>query len=191
MTKFILGSGSPERLQLLKDSGFIPDEIVPADIDETPRKKEKPEKYVVRIARDKAEFLHEKYFGEVILAGDTILASKSQIMQKCRTEDEIRKNLIFFSGRSVRALTSVCVINSEHKVAQRMVETSIKMKHMSNIDVEDYIKSGCWIGRAGGLGGGMLDSFIIRIVGSYSNVRGLPMYETSNMLISAGVKRVV
>ena len=189
MVKFILGSGSKSRLMLLKQAGFEPDIIAPADIDETPHKREKPVDYVKRIAETKALTLQQKYFGNVILCADTIMSFQSRIIQKCNTDDEVRRSLEECSGRTTRAITSVCMINADNKIARKTLETSIKFKHFNPIDIDDYVASREGIGCAGGIRiEGLMESFIIKIIGNYSSVQGLPLYHIRNMLISAGIK---
>lgn len=189
MFKFILGSGSQVRLKLLKDINFQPDIIEPADIDETPFKKEKPIDYVKRIAKSKAYALHSKYFGNVILCADTIASTESRIIQKPKDDNEIREMLKFYSNRKIKTITSVFMITADNKEVQKTVETKIKFKHLSQRDIEEYVDGGYGRGKAGGLAiESLADSFVIKIIGSYSNIMGLPLYETRNMLISAGVK---
>ena len=189
MTRFILGSSSPSRLLLLRQAKFEPDVIAPADIDETPLKKEKPIDYVKRVSELKVRALHEKYFGDVILTADTIIATKSLIMRKAHTDNDVEEFLHHISGRNIRVITSVCVINADNKMAKKTIITSLKYKHLNEIDIKEYIKSGEGLNKAGGVCiEGMMESFVIKIIGSYSNIMGLPLYETRNMLVSAGIK---
>ena len=189
MSKFILGSGSPIRLELLKKINFYPDIVEPSNIDETPLKKEKPIDYVKRIAKSKAYALHGKYFGEVILCADTIASTESRIIQKPKDDEEIKKFLKHYSNRNVKTITSVFMITADNKEVQKIVETKIKFKTLNQRDIDEYVNGGYGRGKAGGLAiESLADSFIIKIVGSYSNILGLPLYETRNMLISAGVK---
>jgi septum formation protein len=189
MPKYILGSSSESRLRLLKQAGFEPDLVIPADIDETPLKREKPLDYIKRIAKAKAEYLHEKYFGNIILCADTIITTKSKIIRKCYTNEEIRENMKIFSGNSIKVVTAVYLINANNNVSEKLIETSIKYKHFNPIDIEDYIKTKQGIGTTGGVCvEGIMESFIIKIVGNYSNIQGLPLYYVRNMLISAGIK---
>jgi septum formation protein len=188
MIKFVLGSSSPSRLKLLNQIGFIPDLIAPANIDETPLKKEKSLDYVKRVAESKVRNLHSKHYGNVILTADTIVATKSLILRKAHTDEEVRNSLDCISGKSIRVITSVCLINSDNKLSQKTVITNIKYKHFNNIDIEEYIKSKEGLNKAGGICiEGLMESFVIKIIGSYSNIMGLPLYETRNMLISAGI----
>lgn len=189
MIKFVLGSASPSRLQLLKQINVKPDIIAPADIDETPQKKEKPLDYVKRMAESKAETLHKKYFGDIILTADTIINYQSRIIQKPHNNEEIRELLNFYSSKNIKVITSIYMITSDNKRAKKTVETTLKFKHLSKLDIDEYILGEYGNGKAGGIAiESMMDSFIIRIIGSYSNIMGMPLYETRNMLISAGVK---
>ena len=189
MSKFVLGSGSQVRLELLEKINFCPDIIEPANIDETPLKKEKPIDYVKRIAKSKAYALHSKYFGEVILCADTIASTESRIIQKPKDDEEIRKFLKHYSNRNVKTITSVFMITADNKEVQKTVETKIKFKTLNQRDIDEYVNGGYGRGKAGGLAiESLADSFIIKIVGSHSNILGLPLYEARNMLISAGVK---
>lgn len=168
---------------------FEPDIIAPADVDETPLKKEKPLNYVKRIAELKVRALHEKYFGDVILTADTIISTRSSIMRKAHTDEDVEKFLKILSGRNVKVITSVCLINLDNKLSQKTVISNIKYKHFNKSDIEEYIKSGEGLKKAGGICiEGLMESFVIKIIGSYSNIMGLPLYETKNMLISAGIK---
>lgn len=189
MVKLILGSGSKSRLALLRQAGFEPDLIVPADIDETPHRREKPLDYVKRIAETKALTLHEKFFGDVILCADTIMNYQSKIIQKCYTDEEVRKSLEDCSGRTTKAITSVCMINADNKMCKRTVETSIKFKNFNPLDIDEYVNSKEGVGCAGGIKvEGLMESFILKIIGNYSSIQGLPLYHVRNMLISAGLK---
>ena len=189
MVKFVLASSSSVRLKLLKQINFEPDVIAPADIDETPLKKEKPVDYLKRMAFNKAESIHQKYFGNVILAADTIINYQSRIIQKPKNDDEIRELLNFYSSKNIKVITCVYMITDDNKRSQKVVETTIKFKHLSKLDIDQYIAGQYGIGKAGGVMiESLMESFVIRIIGSYSNIMGLPLYETRNMLISAGIK---
>jgi len=139
VVKFVLGSGSKSRLHLLEQINVIPDVVVPADIDETPKKKENPFDYVKRMAETKAEFLHGRYFGNVILAADTIINHQSRIIQKPHDDEEIRNLLEFYSSKSIKVITSVYMINSDNKRAKKTVSTTIKFKHLSKLDIDEYL----------------------------------------------------
>ena len=189
--KFVLGSGSPSRLQLLKQINFQPDIIFPADIDETPLKKEKPIDYVKRMAETKAETVNQKYFGNVILSADTIVNYQSRTIQKPKNNEEIAELLNFYSSKNIKLITAIYMITADAKRAKKTVETTIKFKHLSKLDIDEYIKGAYGLNKAGGIMiESIMDAFVIRIIGSYSNIMGLPLYETRNMLISAGIKPI-
>ncbi len=189
--KFVLGSSSPSRLQLLKQINFQPDIVFPADIDETPLKKEKPIDYVKRMAETKAETVNQKYFGNVILSADTIVNYQSRIIQKPKNNEEIAELLNFYSSKNIKLITAIYMITADAKRAKKTVETTIKFKHLSKFDIDEYINGGYGLNKAGGIMiESIMDAFVIRIIGSYSNIMGLPLYETRNMLISAGIKPI-
>ncbi|MDR2527273.1 MAG: Maf family protein [Rickettsiales bacterium] len=189
---FILGSGSKSRLELLEQAGFIPSSIEQSDIDESILRGEKALEYVKRVSLEKLSFLHRKCFGNIILSADTVGVMNGRILRKCKNEDEIERQLKMYSGRSIKVITSVCLVDAKHRISQKTVATSIKFKHFSQIDIKDYIKSKQWVGVAAGLRiEGIMESMIIKYIGGYSNVRGLPLYETVNMLTTAGVVRKV
>jgi len=186
--KFILGSSSKARLELLKKINFNPDLIVSPNIDESPIKKEKPLDYVRRMAMVKCETLHKNYFGNNILSADTIVTYQRKIIQKANTIEEVEKLLKSYSNKSIKVVTSVYLITSNNNRVTKTVETSIKFKSLNKIDIDEYIQTGIGIGKAGGIAiESIMDSFIKKIIGSYSNIIGLPLYETRNILISSGV----
>ena len=189
MTKdFILASGSPQRKLLLEQIGMAPSLIEPADIDETPKKSEKASAYVKRMALEKAESVAKKHPGKVVLACDTIIVVGTQIIQKAHTNEEQTKVMKLLSGKAHRVLSAVCVINSKGKASVRLSSTKIIMKRMSDKEIEHYVKTKEWVGAAGYKIEGCLASFVRKIIGSYSGVVGLPLFETRNMLIGAGIK---
>ncbi len=189
MAKFILGSSSKVRLDLLKQINFVPDIIYAPNIDEKPIKKEKPLDYVKRIAEEKADSLHQKFYGDVILSADTIVSTQIKIIQKPKDNDEIKKLLKYYSSKNIKLITSICIITSDHKKIKKTITTKIKFKNLNQQDIEEYINGDYGSGKAGGIAiESLMESFIIKMVGSYSNIMGLPLYETRNALISAGIK---
>ena len=185
---FILASQSPQRKALLKQIGFEPAKIEPADIDETPKKNEKPSQYVKRMAKEKAIAVAGKHAGEVVLASDTVIVTGTKIIQKAHSDDEQREVMKLLSGKAHRVLTGVCVINRQGKVALRLNVNKIKMKHLSKQEIDEYVASHEWQGCAGYKIEGMMGGFVEKLVGSYSGVVGLPLYEARSLLIGAGVK---
>lgn len=178
----ILASQSPRRLQLLAQIGVTPDQVLPADIDETPLKRELPHMYVARVARQKAEKIAAAYPAAKVLAADTVVACGSRILPKAETEQQARECLQLLSGRRHRVMTSVCVIQGG-KLRSKTVTTVVKFVRLSAAQIEAYIASKQWEGKAGGYGiQGYSESFVQFISGSYSAVVGLPLYETRMLL---------
>ena len=184
---FILASGSPQRRQLLAQIGFIPKKIQPADIDEHAYANEKPLRYIKRIALMKARAVATLYPNENILSADTIIVVGQRIIQKSPDDKTQTAVMQLLSGRTHRVITSVCLINKQGKISQKTITTKIMMKNLSKNEIEEYIKSGEWHGVAGYKIEGLLAGFVKKIIGSYTSVVGLPLYETKNMLNSAGI----
>lgn len=188
MTKdFILASQSPQRRALLAQIGFVPKLVEPADIDETPHKDERPSQYVKRMAKEKALAVGAKHKGEVVLASDTIIVAGLRIIQKAKSAEEQRKVMELLSGRGHRVLTAVCVVDKTGRTALRLNVNKIKMKHLSKKEIDDYVASKEWCGCAGYRIEGLMGGFVENLVGSYSGVVGLPLYEARSLLIGAGV----
>ena len=191
MVNFVFGSASISRLELLRKINFTPSLVVWTSIDETPQKKEKPLDYVRRMAKTKAETLNEKYYGSIILCTDTIVYYQTRIFKKPVYKEEMVEFLNFYSSKNIKVATSLYLIGVNHNRSQKVVETTLKFKHLHLTDIEEYIKCDQWKDKAGGIAiETLMDSFVIRIIGSYSNIIGLPLYETRNILISAGVERI-
>lgn len=190
MTRLVLASASPRRLALLAQIGVTPDEVVAADVDETPLKKETPRALAVRLARTKAEAV--KAEDALVLAADTVVAVGRRILPKAETEEDARACLALLSGRSHRVYTAVAVRRVGKKsrpepgappIRSRLVETRVAFKVMSKAEIDAYIASGEWRGKAGGYAvQGLASRYIVSIIGSYSAVVGLPLYETANLL---------
>ncbi len=184
---FILASGSPQRRSLLEEIGFIPKKIHPADIDESVLKDETPLKYIRRIARAKAIAVADIFPNEHILSADTIIVVGKRIIQKSPDDETQTKVMRLLSGRTHKVITSVCLVSKKGKISQKTITTKIAMKHLTETEIKDYIASGEWHGVAGYRIEGMLAGFVKKIIGSYTGVIGLPLYETKNMLNSVGV----
>ncbi len=184
----ILASASPRRLALLKQIGLAPDKIIPADIDETPLKDETPREHAARVAKEKACVVAAQFPDDVILAADTVVACGRRILPKAEEEKTARKCLKMLSGRRHRVYTAVCV-HSGGKTHERLVMTQVRFARLTDKQIDAYIASGEWQGKAGGYAiQGSAEAFIPWIAGSYSNVVGLPLQETSLMLAQAGIK---
>jgi len=191
--KFVLASGSPRRLSLINQAGIEPDALRPADIDEIPKKGELPRACANRLARAKAEAAlatvrtDEELAGSFIVAADTVVAVGRRILPKAELLDEAAQCLRLLSGRNHRVYTGVCLVTPKQAFRQRLVETRVRFKRLSDDDIEAYLASGEWRGKAGGYAAqGIAGAFMIKIVGSYSNVVGLPLYETMSLLAGEG-----
>jgi len=191
--KFVLASGSPRRVSLINQAGIEPDALRPAELDETPRRGELPRACANRLARAKAEAalemlrVDDELKGSYILAADTVVAVGRRILPKAELLDEAAQCLRLLSGRNHRVHTAICLVTPAEAFRQRLVETRVRFKRLSDEDIEAYLASGEWRGKAGGYAAqGIAGSFIVKIVGSYSNVVGLPLYETTTLLMGEG-----
>ena len=192
-TKLILASGSPRRLSLINQVGITPDHLLPADVDEIPLKGELPRACANRLARVKAETAlanvrrDEELKGAYILAADTVVAVGRRILPKAELVDEANQCLRLLSGRNHKVYTGICLVTPKEGFRQRMVETRVRFKRLSEQDLDTYLASGQWRGKAGGYAAqGIAGSFIVKLVGSYTNVVGLPLYETVTLLAGEG-----
>jgi septum formation protein len=191
--KLVLASGSPRRLGLVNQAGLDPDALRPAEIDETPKKGELPRACATRLARAKAEAalasirVDEELKGAFIIAADTVVAVGRRILPKAELLDEASQCLRLLSGRNHRVYTGLCVVTPKESFRQRLVETRVRFKRLSEEDIEAYLASGEWRGKAGGYAiQGLAGSFAVKLVGSYTNVVGLPLYETVTLLGGEG-----
>jgi septum formation protein len=193
--QLVLASGSPRRVELLQQAGIEPDRLHPADVDETPLKAEHPRSLAKRLSREKAEKAREAlmreldYAGAFVLAADTVVAVGRRILPKAETSEDAANCLALLSGRSHRVYTGVCLITPGGKLRQRLAETRLRFKRLSREDIDSYIASGEWRGKAGGYAiQGLAGSFVVKLVGSYTSVVGLPLYETVGLLSADGFK---
>ncbi len=185
-TRLVLASASPRRLALLRQIGIEPDEVSAAEIDETPRKGELPRDLARRLAREKADALGAKG-GSYLLAADTVVGVGRRVLPKAETEEEARRCLLLLSGRAHRVYTGLCLVTPAGRVRQRLVETRVKFKRLSDEEVAAYLASREWSGKAGGYAiQGFAAAFVLGLVGSYSSVVGLPLYETASLLGGEG-----
>jgi len=191
--KLVLASGSPRRLALINQAGIEPDALQPADIDEIPLKGELPRACANRLARAKAEAalaavrLDEELRGSYIIAADTVVAVGRRILPKAELLDEAAQCLRLLSGRNHRVHTGICLVTPKEAFRQRLIETRVRFKRLTDDDIDAYLASGEWRGKAGGYAAqGLAGSFIVKMVGSYSNVVGLPLYETVGLLSGEG-----
>ncbi len=185
----ILASASPRRRDLLAQAGITPDQVIAADIDETPLKKELPRALVERLARAKAQAIAAQHEGAYILAADTVVALGRRILGKPADADEARRFLELMSGRRHRVMGGMTLISPDGTIRSRVVETTVRFKALSPAELEDYIAAGEWEGKAGAYGiQGRAEAFVKFIRGSYSNVVGLSLYDTMQLLNGTGYK---
>ena len=185
--RLILASASPRRKELLAEQNIVPDLIIPADIDETPLKNELPRPYVKRMALDKAQAIAPNNTDSFILAADTVVVMGRRILQKPESAEESHKFMTLMSGRRHKVMGGICLITPTGKIITRVVETTVKFKNLSEQDKQFYVDSKEWEGKAGGYAiQGLASQFIPSINGSYSNIVGLSIYDTLNLLRGNG-----
>ena len=191
--RLVLASGSPRRLALLAQIGVEPDSVLPAEVDETPRRGESPRGLAQRLATEKAARSAKLALKVpdlppcVTLAADTVVCVGRRLLPKCEILDEAEACLRLLSGRAHRVYTGVALATAKGAVRRRVVETRVRFKRLSREEIDAYLKSGEWRGKAGGYAvQGLAGAFVVRMVGSYSNVVGLPLAETYAMLAGEG-----
>ena len=187
--RLVLASASPRRLALLQQIGIEPDALIPADVDETPNRNELPRTLAARLASTKAQAgrrlaeTREDTKGAVVLAADTVVAVGRRILPQCELIDEASSCLRLLSGRAHRVYTGISLITPKGAERRKLVETRLRFKRLSSSEIEAYLASGEWRGKAGGYAiQGLAGAFPVKLVGSYTNVVGLPLYETMSML---------
>lgn len=182
--RLVLASASPRRLALLAQIGVTPDEVVAADIDETPRRGETPRLLAVRLAKAKADAVRAE--GANVLAADTVVAVGRRVLPKADSEDQARACLALLSGRGHRVFTAVALRTIKGEARVRLAEARVTFKVLSRQEIETYIAGGEWRGKAGGYAvQGLAARYVTNIVGSYTAIVGLPLYETVNLLDGA------
>ena len=191
--KLVLASGSPRRLALLAQIGVEPDRLLPVTVDETPRKRETPRNLARRLARTKIEAALEalttetEFAGALVLAADTVVSVGRRILPKAEQIEEAAACLRQLSGRSHRVYTALSLANAKGNIRRRLVETRVRFKRLSREDVESYLASGEWRGKAGGYAiQGIAGGFVVKLIGSYTGVVGLPLHETMTLLAGEG-----
>ncbi|MCU0830815.1 MAG: Maf family nucleotide pyrophosphatase [Rhizobiaceae bacterium] len=195
-SKIILASGSPRRIALLQQIGVEPDEVLPADIDETPERGEHPSTLAKRLASAKAAAAHARYGAArakadnaVFLAADTVVSVGRRILPKTEFLDEAANCLRLLSGRGHRVHTAVALITPSGKERLKLAEARVRFKRLSTLELESYLATGEWQGKAGGYAiQGRAGAFVIRLVGSYSAVVGMPLSDTAQLLTGEGVR---
>lgn len=188
--KLILASASPRRVDLLKQIHITPDDIVPADIDESPLKNEHPKDLALRLACEKAKAIAQSHKGAYILAADTTVACGRRLLDKAEDEAYARKCMEMLSGRRHHVYGGIALITPDGKCISRLCDTVVKFKRLSKDEIENYITSGEWNGKAGSYGiQGLASQYVSFLSGSYSNVVGLSLYDVSAMLKGTGFER--
>jgi septum formation protein len=185
----VLASASPRRLDLLRQIGLVPDQVAPADIDETPLAKETPRLTALRLARAKAQAARIDAPDAFVLAADTVVVVGRRILPKVETPEEAQACLALLSGRAHRVLTAVAVVAPDGRSAARLSETRVHFKRLTRAESDAYLAGGEWRGKAGGYAiQGAAGSFVMALQGSYTGVVGLPLYETRCLLEGLGFR---
>ena len=186
----VLASASPRRLELLRQVGIEPDRTLPADLDESPRPKETPRRLALRLAGEKAAAVAAQAPDAFVLAADTVVALGRRLLGKAEDEAEARAWLGLLSGRAHRVFTGVAVIAPSGRRSLRLGEARVRFKRLTVQEIEAYVASGEWSGKAGAYAiQGRAGGFVIDVHGSYSAVIGLPLYETRMLLEGLGFRR--
>ena len=192
-SRLVLASASPRRLALLQQVGIEPDALLPADIDESPRKGESPRSLAVRLAGEKAAVAarvletRADLAGAFLLAADTVVSVGRRTLPKCDLRGEAEQCLRLLSGRGHRVHTAICLLTPGGAMRRRLVETRVRFKRLGRAEIDSYLASGEWRGKAGGYAiQGRAGAFAIKLVGSYSAVVGLPLYEATSLLAGEG-----
>lgn len=195
--KLILASGSPRRLDLLAQARIAPDRLMPMDIDETPKKAEHPRSLARRLSAEKAEAALKAidgdpaWSGSFILSADTVVAVGRRILPKAEYLEEANAALALLSGRSHWVFTGVAVVTPSGLLRQTVVDTKVRFKRLSDREVDAYLDSGEWRGKAGAYAiQGIAGTFVQKLAGSYTAVVGLPLYETLRILEGEGFDAV-
>jgi septum formation protein len=185
--RFVLASASPRRVDLLAQVGIKPDIVDAADIDEEPRKGELPEKLAVRLAGEKARAVAAKHPGAFVLAADTVVGCGRRILPKAESRAQAAACLDLLSGRRHNVLGGIALILPDGRLHTRLCRTAVGVKKLTRAEMDAYLESGEWRGKAGGYGiQGVFAAHVKFIGGSYSNVVGLSLYDTMQMLNGSG-----
>ncbi len=192
--KLVLASASPRRLSLLEQIGLVPDRLEPAYVDESPQRLELPRNLAVRLARTKALTSQRRiavegdFRGAIVLAADTVVAVGRRILPKAETREQAQRCLELLSGRAHRVYTGIAIVGSDEKLHSKLVESRVRFKRLSRAEIAAYLTTMEWDGKAGGYAiQGSAGAFVVQLVGSYSGVMGLPLYETTQLLSGNGL----
>ncbi len=190
MPDFILASASPRRLDLLRRIGIEPAAVLPADVDEAPLRHELPAQLAVRLAEAKARVIKVSQHDAFVLGADTVVACGRRILPKAEDVATARRCLEFLSGRRHRVIGGICLMAPDGRIGRRRVTTQVTFKRLTGGEIDAYLAAGEWQGKAGGYAiQGSAEAFVRQIIGSYSNVVGLPLYETVSLLRGLGALR--
>lgn len=189
MPRLILASASPRRLELLRQIGLIPDRVEPAALDERALPRELPRLHAARLAAAKARSVARAFPDDFVLAADTVVACGRRILPKALDEASVRRSLELLSGRRHRVIGAVCAIAPGGRTAARLVTTVVTFKRLEGREIEAYLAAGEWHDKAGGYAvQGRAAAFVRHLSGSYSNVVGLPLFETAALLKGLGYR---
>ncbi len=189
MPRLILASASPRRLELLRQIGVVPDAVVPALVDESVRPRELPRAHAARLAAAKAQAVAARFPDDFVLAADTVVACGRRILPKALDAAAARACLGLLSGRRHRVIGGVVLMAPGGRSAVRLVTTTVAMKRLTSDEIAAYLASGEWHDKAGGYAiQGRAAAFVRHLGGSYSNVVGLPLYETAALLSGLGYR---
>lgn len=187
--KLVLASESPRRKALLAQAGIVADAICAPHVDETPGKNELPRAHALRLATEKARTVAQepREPDTLVLGADTVVALGRRILPKAKTDDEVQDCLRLLSGRSHQVMTAIAMVKPDASVIARVVLTRVTFKRLSDAEIEAYVRCGEGLGKAGGYAiQGRAEAFVRRLNGSYSNVVGLPLFETLGLLYGCG-----
>ena len=185
--QLILASQSPRRKHLLAEAGIYADDVIAADIDETPKKNERPADYVLRMAQQKANVVASRSGGQFVLSADTAVICRQRILPKAETAEEARRCLQLLSGSSHRVYGGICLYLPDGGWRTKLSVSRVKFRRLSPADKHAYLQSGEWRGKAGAYAiQGRAGLYVRQITGSYSNIVGLDMYKAAGLLIGAG-----
>lgn len=188
--KLILASASPRRLELLGQIGITPDIVIPADIDETLHKDELPRAFALRLAQEKAAKIAQVNQGAIILAADTVVSAGRRVLDKPVDANDALRILKILSGRRHKVYGGICIIDANGIARTKLVETIVSFRRLSLDDLAAYIASEEWEGKAGAYAiQGLASTYVKFLSGSYSNVIGLSLYDTVNLLNASGYKK--
>lgn len=187
--RLVLASASPRRLDLLKQIRIVPTAVDPADVDEAPLRDELPRQHAARLGAEKARVVAARHPGCAVLAADTVVGVGRRILPKAEDEATARACLDLLSGRRHHVYGGVTLIGPDGREWHKLVDTAVTFKRLDSREMDAYIRSGEWHGKAGGYAiQGLAGAFVKQVNGSYPNVVGLPLLETANLLAAAGIR---